>query len=309
MFDEGLTNKETNFSKNTAPEQQEAGFSQKEKHEAKKDLTQETTAHMQDIEASTHLQSHKKEAETLKEQIQKEKKADRTSHLENTFMWEHLTTTDFDFEDIDDEYEEMKKKLGYTLPAEVIARRIKQNRLEHSQKNSQKGRSGRPFLPPTQHIDTKEERQQAAAQSVFDDMNTDSLEANPQDIEKSFVEQITQIQYLIQNFDKLDEKRKKDMVEWLQKLFALFKEGLCIEIYEIKVDDKGNIVIKWRKDGKNITLTIKAQDIGKASFEKVKKTLKDWDEKLLKEIQKNLENEKDDKNPTRSSAKTTNKQF
>ncbi len=82
------------------------------------------------------------------------------------------------------------------------------------------------------------------------------------------------IVYLQENRKLLDEIQKKLLNKWFQELLAYFKEWKVIEIYEIYVDENWNIIIKWKINGKNVTIVYNTkkkefQDINWNKFLKI----------------------------------------
>ena len=89
-----------------------------------------------------------------------------------------------------------------------------------------------------------QEWQQAVAGEVFADIQLPQRMMEGTQAEQALLSQFDQLQYALDHMQDLDDDAKEKLRKFLEQLIALFFEGKLLEIYEITVDEQGNIVIR-----------------------------------------------------------------
>ncbi len=263
-----------------------------------------TNNSLQNMEESIKIQKEKNEINDLKRKVKKEtnwfssnKEQQKTSNPNFLEIWnaEWLTVTDFQdiFDDIADDREDIKNKFP-TLTLKSIVQKIKQNRLLRQQKSS-KNENQEWLSNKKENLTALEEREQAVSDIIFGSLK----QWDKENWEQNLTENIEIIAYIINNFDKLDDEKKKKFMKWFKEIMAKYLEWKIIEVYEITIRD-WQIVITWKwEDWKKITVKLNEKNIWKQAMQKIQNMIKDktkkislssnkeiWDKKVWEKIEK-----------------------
>ncbi len=251
----------------------------KEKTENKKidqklETENQTVEWLKQIEEELH--SNPQELKKLEEEIIQNKESNKNllKEIKNIQLDTWLTITDFDdiFDDIIDDYEDLKKKFPF-LSLKQIAIVIKNNRLK-LQKESQKWQKISQLSP-------LEEWKKAILEIIF----WKQIETNNK--QQNFIEQINIIAYIIQNFDKLDDEKKKKFLKRFQEILAHYLEWKIIEVYEITIQD-WQIIIKWKwTNWQTVIVKLDSSKIWKQNMQKIFEFIQKYKEKIFKKANTN----------------------
>jgi len=259
------TDQETIFhsEKNQASSQQldQQEISQK-KQQFEQSVVDSSHQEMKWLETHISLIENKAETTQLRNEVQawlqKNESPDRSQEYDQIrafFAQEWLTTTDFEaifdvmIDDLDD-LDDVLQKIPWVVTTKSIARIIKQRRLERSRTAEQ---SKKQHQTLSDEPSLGQERTQAVSEIfLWELLQVNGSELSDQEfVQQQLVEQQQIVAYIIDHRDELDDKQKEKFKKRLQEIMAMYLEWKILEIYEIQVDEDGNITIKTKKLGKN----------------------------------------------------------
>ncbi len=155
---------------------------------------------------------------------------------------------DQDMEDCLDEIEKYRKILGSRMNSDYL-----RTLLIHLQKSKTQNKD---------NIEDKEDKNNInLAELLHQEFLNETLEnyENENNPIANIQSQFALFLYTQQQYQIFDDKKKEKMKQRLDSLIALYKEGKLIEIYEIQIDENGNITIKGRVNGQDVTITYQSQ--------------------------------------------------
>lgn len=214
----------------------------------KYDVYNNVVKEIEGIQKQAHITESHKDQDILHKDIMHTK-------ICNAFASVWLTTTDFEgiFDDMIDDIDELEKQIPWVVTIEALARVIKNNRLELQRKSQNADNQNNWDQKWLILWSIDQEINSAVLTIILWAMREDQISQ----WSKELSEQMSLLAYVLKNREKLDDKDKEKLRMWLEELLAIYLEGKIIEVYEIQIDDKGNIVIRWKDaDWTSISLII-----------------------------------------------------
>jgi len=229
---------------NTNQDKLDADLNQSEVLETK----EQTNDAMKNLEQKIKTKEETAELESIKKEVKKSNLEIDKIKLFFVDIW--IDISDFDFDFMIDDYEVLVKKFG-KYKIEDIIRIIKTNR-EKKDSQLQKDWVDQGY---ENILDIRSERSTAVSQIIFWDFEQIYLDKD--NLSENIIQNIDIVQYFLNNYDKLDDDKKKKVKELLEMILAKFFEWKIIEIYEIQIDANGNITIRWKdKNGEDTVVVI-----------------------------------------------------